>query len=104
MAMILEIVGKKVEVSLRRFDIFQRNMALVAFSRLYNPLCWSVVLSVGRWPLAFLAYPAHSGVFCITAPAQMLELVFFITAPAHLHATSVAVYPALFQMKQNMTT
>ena len=32
----------------------------------------------------------------ITAPAQMLKLAFFITAPAHPHATSVAVYPALF--------
>ena len=31
-----------------------------------------------------------------TAPAQTLKLTFFITAPAHPHATSVAVYPALF--------
>ena len=29
-------------------------------------------------------------------PAQILGFTFFITAPAHLHATSVAVYPALF--------
>ena len=29
-----------------------------------------------------------------TAPAQMLKLAFFITAPAHPHATLVAVYPA----------
>ena len=55
---------------------------------------------VGRlvsWPLlAFLAFLAFSGVFCVTAPVQMLELACFITAPAHPHTTSVAVYPALF--------
>ena len=49
--------------------------------------------SVCRSPFAFSAF---LGVFCITAPAQMLELAFFITAPAHPHATSVAVYTALF--------
>ena len=51
---------------------------------------WSVGWSLLAFTLAFL------GVFCITAPTLMLELAFFITAPAHLHATSVAVYPALF--------
>ena len=38
----------------------------------------------------------RSGVFCITTPAEMLVLAFFITAPGHPHATSEAVYPALF--------
>ena len=50
--------------------------------------------------LAFLALSAFSGVFCITAPAQVLELAFFITAPAHPHATSVAVYPALLNSER----
>ena len=48
-----------------------------------------VGLLVGLSPLAFSAF---LGVF-ITAPAQMLKSAFFITAPAHPHATSVAVYP-----------
>ena len=32
-----------------------------------------VGLLVGRSPFAFLAFLAFSGVFCITAPAQMIE-------------------------------
>ena len=47
--------------------------------------------SVGR-----SAFSVFSVVFCITAPAQMLELTFSITAPAHPHATLLAVYTALF--------
>ena len=50
-----------------------------------------VGLSVGRSPCAFSVFLAFLG-----APAQMLELAFIITAPAHPHATSVAVYPDLF--------
>ena len=36
--------------------------------------------------------------FCITAPTQMLDqsFLFYIIAPAHQHATRVAVYPGLF--------
>ena len=52
--------------------------------------------SVGRYALAFFALLAFLGVFCITAPAQMVELTCFLTAPAHPHATSLAVYTALF--------
>ena len=48
----------------------------------------SVSRSVG--PLGFSAF--SSGI-CV---AQMLDLAFFITAPAHPHATSVAMYTALF--------
>ena len=59
----------------------------------------SVRRLVGRSPLAFLAFSAFSGVFCNTAPAQTLESACFITAPAHPHATSVAVYPALLEVK-----
>ena len=39
------------------------------------------------------------GGFWVTAPAQMLESAFFITAPDHPQATVVAVYPALFWLK-----
>ena len=59
-------------------------------------------MSVGRWTLAFLAFSTYLGVYCITAPAQMLELACFLTAPAHPHATSVAVYPALFFFQGKM--
>ena len=51
---------------------------LVACTRLYNLLCRSV-----RRSHCF---------FCITAPAQMNGKPFL----SHLHATSVAVYTALF--------
>ena len=62
---------------------------LVLCTRLYNPLCPSVGLSVGQSALAFLALRA---VFCITAPAQMLGSAFIIIAPAHPHVTSACVY------------
>ena len=58
--------------------------------------CQSVGRSVGRWTLAFIVFSLFLSVFCIIAPAQMLELACFLSAPAHPHATSVAVYPAMF--------
>ena len=62
---------------------------LVACTRLYNPLC----LSDGRSETPFLTF---LGGFCITAPAQILDLFFFfITAPFHPRTTREAVYPAL---------
>ena len=54
----------------------------------------SVGPSVG--PSIRVSFFGITGGFCITAPAQMLGLAFFITAPAHPHATSVAVHPAFF--------
>ena len=71
-----------------RFFFFLSSFFPVLFCRLVG---WSVCLS----PLAFLAF---SDVFCNTAPAQTFKLAFFITASAHPHATSVAVYPALFHL------
>ena len=59
---------------------------------------WSVGCSVGRLVvISFISVFSILGVFCITAPAQMLES-YFLTAPAHPHATSVAVYTALFSL------
>ena len=69
--------------------ILHTDWFLVACSRLYNPLCWWV----GRH-LLFKVFFAFFGV-CIPAPAQMLELACFLTAPAHLHVTLIAVYPTL---------
>ena len=60
-------------------------------------------LLVGRSvTIRSLALSAFLGVFCITAPAQMLELACFITAPAFPHATSLAVYPALFYLTKQI--
>ena len=55
-----------------------------------------VGLPVSRTPFVFLAFLAVLG-----APAQILELAFIITAPAHPHATVVAVYPALLSLQRN---
>ena len=54
---------------------------------------WLVGCSILQSPFAFLAFTDG---FYITAPAQILGLAFFITAPAYPHATSVAMCPALF--------
>ena len=56
-------------------------------------------MSVGWLVGHTLLFRRLQAVFCITAPAQMLGLAIFITAPAHPHATSAAVYPALFSLK-----
>ena len=73
---------------------------LVTCRRLYDPLCvsvhWSVGRSVGQFPLVFLAL---TGGFCITTLTQMIGLAFYVTATAQPHATSVAVYTALFSFK-----
>ena len=47
-------------------------------------------------PSVRIIFLAFTVVFCVTAPAQLLK-TFFITAPTNPHATSVAVYTALFQ-------
>ena len=70
--------------SYRRSNPF---IVVVACTRLYHPLCWSVRRSL---------FWASLGVFCNTAPAKMLQLAFFVTAAAHPYAISVTVYPALF--------
>ena len=62
------------------------SIFLVACTRIYNPLCRLVGQSAHRSPLAFSAY---TGDFRIT-PAQILELVFNITAPAHPRAVYTA--------------
>ena len=58
-------------------------------------------MSVGRSPFYFF------GVFellKLTAPAQTLKLLSLALSPAHLHATGVAVYPALFHQKRPSTS
>ena len=69
---------------------------LIACTRLYNPFCLLGGPSVGRSPLAFLP------VFGMTAIVQMLELAVLITAPAHTHETSEAVYPALLDASPHL--
>ena len=70
------------------------------FSRVHATL--QPAMSVGRSvgpsvrPSVRISFFGVTGGFCVTAPAQMLGLTFFITAPAHPHTTSVAVYPALY--------
>ena len=49
-----------------------------------------------RLCFVFLAF---TGGFCITTPTQMIGLAFYVTATAQPHATSVAVYTALFSFK-----
>ena len=49
--------------------------------------------SVGWYHLDFSAF---TGGFRTTARTQIAWLVIFMTAPAHPHATQVAVYPSLF--------
>ena len=66
----------------------------VACMRLYNPLCWLVRRFVGWSLFAFSASLAF-----LSSPAQMLELDFFLTAPAHPHSTLVAMNPALFFLR-----
>ena len=70
------------------------SLFLVACTRLYNPLCPSVGRLVGRsvghtllFFMILLLWPPCS---CPNS------LVTSKMAPAHLHATSVAMYPALF--------
>ena len=81
----------------KRFSDFCKNFQgkfLVACTRLYTPLCRSVRRSVGplvRHTLLFRRFiafwPYRS---CPNAPETSNM------APAHPHATGVAVYPALF--------
>ena len=71
---------------------------LVACTRLYNPLCPSVDRSVGRLVchtlLFFMILSFRPHCSCPNG------LVISNMAPAHPHATSVAVYPALFQVQR----
>ena len=64
------------KILLVNFYLFKTYL-LVACTRLYNPLCPSVGRSV--------------------------TLCFFFAAPAHPHATKVAVYPALLIVRQENT-
>ena len=71
--------------------------------RLYTPLCWSIYWSVGpsvrRSIHPSICPPVTlSFFFCGLWPhcSYPNGQVTSNTAPAHLHATGVAVYPALF--------
>ena len=69
---------------------FQKLTFLVACTRLYNPLCplvgWSVGHALRFFMILFLG-PHCSCPRCLVSSNM---------APAHPHATSVAVYPTLF--------
>ena len=65
---------------------------LVACTRLYNPLCRSVRRLVGHVLLFFMILFFWPHCYCVNG------LVTSDMAPAHLHATAVAVYPALFKI------
>ena len=69
--------------------MYQCLLFLVACTRLYTSLCWSVGWLVGRSVcllVTHLLFWRFSGSFRITAPAQS-------------HATNSAVYPALFKVR-----
>ena len=77
----------------------------VACTRLSYPLCPSVPRSV-RWsvhPSKLLFFCVH-GRFLQYCSCPNAWLTFFITAPAHLHATWAAVYPAWFSIKNSYYT
>ena len=46
-------------------------------------------------PNVFAKFYAHP----VTTPTQIHGSAFYVTAPAHLHATSVAVHTTLFSFK-----
>ena len=62
------------------------SLFYVACVRLYNFLYTSVGWSIRCWSLAFWAFTCG---LCVVS-------LSFITAPAHLHTTWKAMYPALF--------
>ena len=79
-------------------SFFSRHLTF--FSRVLRDsmtryVCRSVCRSVGR--SVRVSFFGVVGGFCVTAPAQNAWVSLFITAPAHPHATSVAVYPALLR-------
>ena len=74
-----------------------RARNLYFFSRVlrnYDPLCWLVGRSVGP-SVAVSFFRRLWAVFALLLLPNRLNNLF-ITAPAHPHATSVAVYKALF--------
>ena len=82
-------------VNMKLFPPLFCLMFLVACTRLYNPLCRSVRPSVRpsirQSNFTFLVF-FRSSPHC-SCPNDQVTLD---TAPAHPHATGVAVYPALF--------
>ena len=81
------------------FDSISRITNIQIFSHVHSTVTrLQQAMSVGWLVGHTLLVRRLQAVFCITAPAQMLGLAIFITAPAHPHATSAAVYPALFSI------
>ena len=68
---------------------------LVACTRLYNPLCSSVGRSVTLYFLFMFLF------LWLLLPKWSCDLKYM--APAHPHATLVAVYPALLNNKKQRT-
>ena len=60
---------------------------LVACTRLYKTLCWSIGRSIG---------PSVSYIYFLSQILLFWGLQRLITAPAQPHATKIAVYTALF--------
>ena len=92
-AQTIQILVARIKKFTLIYEVEIINFFLVAcYATLHPPMsiCPSVGRSVGPFFtfLAFLSFWAHCS--CLNAP------VTSITAPAHLHATRVAMYPALF--------
>ena len=84
------LIGKKVEVSLTFWHVWEKQGFYSRAMRHYTPLCPSVGRSVG---------PHFPFFMFLRSLASLLLAECFSnsnTAPAHPHATEVAVYPALF--------
>ena len=79
-------------LSVSRLCLLPAVRFLVADTRLYNPLCLSVGRSVSRSVCRSVCRSVGRSLFAFSA----FSGIFGITAPAHPHATSVAVYTALF--------
>ena len=65
---------------------------LVACTRLYNPLCPSV-----GWSVTFNFFYDFISLISLLLPKWSSDLKYANMAPAHPHATSIAVYLALFK-------
>ena len=84
-----------VRVQFFLFFGFVSSLFLVACTRLYTPLCPSVGRSVCRFVTLYFFYGFFFGA-SLLLPKWSSDLKY---GPFYPHATSVAVYPALFLSK-----
>ena len=74
------------------FHLFNLSICFVFFCRVLRNF---ITRFVGRLPF-FNFFGDHGRLFFHFCSCQSQWLSFFISAPAHLHVTWVALYPALF--------